>query len=321
MKKIVKMVFGSHMYGLNTPDSDMDYKGIYLPELDDLLLGRYKKHINFSTGNDRSKNTSDDIDEEWFSLDEFINLAVKGETIALDMLHVNPNLVTVEIDPNFGHIWNDLVANRNKFYTKNLKAYMGYVKRQAAKYGIKGSRIAAMREAIAFLETVSNHKIPLFEVWNDLPESEFAKRTVSEGPNNTLRRFYEVNGKKYRDTVTIEYILGRIRKALDAYGSRALLAEQNKGIDWKAVHHALRAGYQMLEIYKNGSFSYPLSQTKFLLDVKLGKLDYKRQVAPELERLIEEIEKLHKTVNFPESADREYWDQWLLKVYKEELLK
>lgn len=44
MKKIVRMVFDSHMYGLNAPESDMDYKGIYLPELDDLLLGKHSRN-------------------------------------------------------------------------------------------------------------------------------------------------------------------------------------------------------------------------------------------------------------------------------------
>ena len=313
---IVRMVFGSHMYGLNTPESDTDYKGIYLPELEELLLSKHAKHISRSTGNDRSKNTAADTDEEIYSLDEFIKLAVQGETVALDMLHVNPDMVKVEVDPLYGYIWNDLVANRSKFYTKNLKAYMGYVKKQASKYGLKGSRISAMREAITALENIEGREVPLFSVWGQLPENEFTTKTTVETPNG-LQRFYEVNMKKYQDTVTVEYTLERITKALAGYGARALMAEKNEGVDWKAMGHALRAGYQMRDIFKYGSFSYPLTETEFLCKVKAGSLDYLTEVAPELERVVEEIEALSGTVDLPARSDVQYWDDWLVKTYRD----
>ena len=50
MKIIVKMKFGAHLYGTATPDSDMDYKGIFLPTKEELLLGRVPKSYNYSTG-------------------------------------------------------------------------------------------------------------------------------------------------------------------------------------------------------------------------------------------------------------------------------
>lgn len=153
MRKIVRMVFGSHMYGLNTPNSDIDYKGVYLPELNDILLGTAAKNISRSTGDAQSQNGAGDIDDDWYSLAEFMNLATKGETMALDMLHVNPEMVTVEVDPEYGWIWEELVANREKFYCRNLNAYMGYVKKQAAKYSIKGSRLSDLENVIDVVNT------------------------------------------------------------------------------------------------------------------------------------------------------------------------
>lgn len=314
MKKIVRMVFGSHMYGLNTPNSDMDYKGIYLPELDELLLGTYSKHISHSTGDDESKNTADDVDDEWFSLDEFLKLAVKGETVALDMLHVNPDLVTVEVDPEYGWIWEELVAHRDKFYTKNLKAYMGYVKRQAAKYGLKGSRIAAMREVISYLKDCDG-STTLYDHRHTLPENEHARKESKTGANGVEQNFYVVNGKMYQDTNSVEYALERIEKALNAYGHRALLAEKNEGVDWKAVSHALRAGYQLKSVFENGTFGYPLAETEFLRKVKNGELDYKTEVSPVLESLVDEIDAMVETVDLPAKVDVNYWNGWLLRVY------
>jgi len=134
---IMKCLFGSHLYGLQTPSSDKDYKGIYLPERDDLLLGNYAKHYSQSTGDDKSKNTADDIDVEIFSLPYFIELACKGETVAIDMLHANntlPELIS-DIKPLWT-IWHDIQLKRKMFYTKDMKSYVGYARKQANKYGV-----------------------------------------------------------------------------------------------------------------------------------------------------------------------------------------
>jgi predicted nucleotidyltransferase len=40
MDLIVEMRFGSHLYGTDTPESDLDLKGVYLPEARDILLRR-----------------------------------------------------------------------------------------------------------------------------------------------------------------------------------------------------------------------------------------------------------------------------------------
>ena len=47
MNLIVKMKFGSHLYGTDTENSDVDYKGVFLPSKEDILLGRIQKSYNF----------------------------------------------------------------------------------------------------------------------------------------------------------------------------------------------------------------------------------------------------------------------------------
>jgi predicted nucleotidyltransferase len=73
MKIIVKMKFGAHLYGTATPDSDVDYKGIFLPTKEELLLGRVPKSHNYSTGREESRNTKNDIDIELYSFYYLIN--------------------------------------------------------------------------------------------------------------------------------------------------------------------------------------------------------------------------------------------------------
>lgn len=310
---IVNMKFGSHLYGLNTPDSDVDFKGIYLPDLAELLLGNYAGTYKHSTGGQHQKNEAGDIDTEVISLPKFIKHACDGETFAIDMLHCKEPISS-------SPIWGVLVENRTRFYSKSLKAYMGYVKKQAAKYGLKGTRLADIRAAIDALKLMPPES-PIGEIGEDgFHIGEYAKWVTvpakKDGQHDQY--FYEVNMKKYQSTNSVEYVLTQLQKMYDSYGARAKAAEQNEGVDWKALSHALRAGYQAREIYLNGDFEYPLKETEFLLAVKKGELDYKTEVAPELERLVEEVEVLADNSDLPAKVDRNFWGVWLLHVYSDQ---
>lgn len=309
--QLMKCLFGSHLYGLDTPASDRDYKGIYLPDRDSLLLGNYARHYSQSTGDDKTKNTKDDVDVEIFSLPYFIELACKGETVAIDMLHAD--LRHYQSQPH--EIWQELKADRHLFYTKDMKSYVGYARRQASKYGIKGSRIAAIdavRQTLQFVIGVET----LRDNWSILPISDHLRKDVMNDKSSVKPLyFYEVCGRKYQDTLTVNQLMDHMNRMYDEYGERAQLAKDNGGIDWKAVSHSLRASYQMLGILRDGDFEYPLPQTQFLLDVKRGKLDFVTQVQPELEQAIEEIEALAAVSNLPSKVNRNYWDRKLLEWY------
>lgn len=326
---IMKCLFGSHLYRLQTENSDKDYKGIYLPERDNLLLGNYAKHYSQSTGDDKSRNTKDDVDVEIFSLPYFIELACKGETVALDMLHADSVLQQNISDkqPNgktpLWVIWHDLQLKRKMFYTKNMKSYIGYARKQANKYGIKGSRMEAVEKVINFTSCSYNDEqrasLKIRDVIKKLPESEYVKVVVMPETKQGDLTFYEVCGRKFQDTLTLEQLKQNCQNIYDEYGDRAKLAKMDLGVDWKAVSHALRASYQMLGILQDGDFEYPLPQTKFLLEVKTGQLNFVNEVQPELDNLIVKIEQLAEESSLPEKVNRKFWDDWLLNVYREYL--
>lgn len=311
---IVDMLFGSHLYGLQTENSDKDYKGIYLPPIRNLLLGDYAKSYNYSTGDDKSRNTAEDVDTEIYALPYFVTMACKGETFTLDMLHcTSPERST--------WVWSQLINNRQKFYTKDMKSYFGYVRKQAAKYGLRGSRLADIKKAIEFFERVQDKSLTLSELklLSPFPRGDYLRWTMykGRGAGSVEQEFYEVNTKKYQTTNTVEYVLEQLTKMWDGYGERAKLAETNEGVDWKAVSHALRAGYQARDIYKEGDFEYPLKETEFLLAVKQGQLDYKKEVAPALESLVDEVNVLSSKSTLPSKVDKAWWDNWLLSIYEE----
>ena len=307
---IVKMKFGSHLYGTATSNSDVDYKGVFLPSKTEVLLGRIPKCLNYSSGNSTAKNTPDDVDIEIYSLHYFISLACEGQTVALDMLHAPDSVIETGSE-----IWSRIVSERQRFYTKNLKSFINYARRQASKYGIKGSRLNAVAEVLNLLKSEVSVK-KLRSVWDKLPQMEHCY--VAETDPNGMRQ-YQVCGKLFQESAEIGYIIPILEKFYDDYGARAKEAAENKNIDWKAISHALRAAFQVKEIFIQRTITFPLKTAPFLLQVKEGKLDYLTEVVPVLESLMTEVEELASTSNLPEKVDTSYWDRFISSTLEREL--
>jgi predicted nucleotidyltransferase len=313
MNLLVKTIFGSHLYGTNTEESDMDYKGIFMPSKKEMFLGKIPKCISETTkSGNTSKNTAEGIDTDIYSLQYFVELALQGETVALDMLHT-PKELTITSLP----IWDELVSLRSKFYTKNLKAFVVYCRRQAAKYGIKGSRISAAKSVILLLRTSLrpyNADSKMLDIWHKLPEGDHLY-FVENSPNGL--RQYQVCGKIFQETVKLGYVIKNLERFVEQYGKRARLAEQNEGIDWKAVSHAVRVAYQTRSILQEGTMIFPLPEAYFVKKIKQGELHYIKEVLPVLENLMDRIELLSKYSKLPEKPDREFWENFMVEKVEE----
>ena len=309
---IVKSIFGSKLYGTDTPESDNDYKSVYLPTKEDCYLNRIEKTINHTTGKAFSKNTKDDIDEETFSLQYFFKLVYNGEMIVIDLLHAPLKDLIVCSD-----IWMEIRANRNRFYTRNLSGYIGYIRKQTAKYGIKGSRLNAMKELLDIIEpftTFPNDK-RLGSIWDKLPINEYCK--MVDNPKEYRWKSYECCGKQLQENMTFEYAYEIIKRLYDSYGSRALLAQQNLGVDHKAVSHAFRAGLQLKEIYTTGNLIYPLKDADFIRDIKVGKFHYMNDgIGDKLEELLVDVEELALKSIYPEKIDMKWFDDFIINCYR-----
>lgn len=320
MKTIVKMIFGSHLYGTNTLESDQDFKGIFLPSKEDIYLNRIFKSITTNTKKgSNSKNTSEDIDTEMYSLHYFFKLACEGQTVALDMLHAPKECILESSD-----IWDKIVENRNKFYTKNLDAFVSYAHKQAAKYGCKGSRLNDAKKVLDFFDNwiidqnnlLADITFKLRDIWNELPEGE---HIIKHSPDSNGIRMYEVCNRKIGETATIEYAYKVINTFYENYGERARKAADNEGIDYKSISHAFRAAFQVKEILTEGTITFPLKKKEFLIKVKKGELDYNTEIAPYLDKLMLEVDELSKNSNLPEKVDRNYWNRFLINTVEESL--
>ena len=327
MRTIVRITFGSTLYGTTTPTSDIDYKSVFVPPSADILLQRVKPTIsNQRPKSEGEKNYAGEIDEEAYSLQRYLSLASEGQTVALDMLFA-PRWAMVD-KPAWE--WEEIERNRSRLITRKSAAFVGYCRTQANKYGIKGSRVAAARAAFELLDSALKSlgtTAKLREITDEIekltPTNEHMALLDIEGAvdikgvKRTVRH-WEVCNRKMPLTQTIKSSHEVMRRIVDEYGHRALQAESNQGVDWKALSHAVRVGRQAIELLNTGEVIFPRPERKHLLAVKTGQLDYKI-VAEEIENLLTEVEEAAEKSTLPEKADQKWIDDFVAGVHRQEI--
>jgi len=324
MNKMITTVHGSRLYGTNTPNSDTDIRGVYIPSAKDILLGKVQKSKSFHTKPSNpcgltEKNSSSDRDEEFYSLCKYFSLFQEGQTVALEIMFSTPLLQDgFDYCGQWKFIWN----NKEKLMSKKADAFLGYAYKQASKYGIKGSRVSAIRSIVILLESKGNEhgwhsKIGEYEhLWEIFAKNEEYASIVEIMPyNQTVPiKHLEVCGRKVPYTIKIIEAYSVYKKVLEEYGKRALQAEKQEGIDWKALSHAVRVGTQSIEYLSTGFITFPRPDRQHLLDIKQGNVVY-QEVAEEIEQLLEQVKEAAKNSILPDKPDYEWCENYLIEIY------
>lgn len=311
MRTLVRVTFGSHLYGTNTPDSDLDFKSVHIPSTDDILMQRVAPVLVRKTKTDNARrNGPEDVDDDSFSVGKFLSMAAGGDTMAIELLFAPPEM-TLASTPEWDHI----VANRDRLINRQCKGFVGYCQKQAAKYGIKGSRVAAAREALGLIQGVmeTHGRNARLEDVGDAARQladrlEHVEIIDIPHPSGKAHPHLSVCERKLPFRGHLFQCEDVLQKLVDAYGHRALAAEANQGVDWKAVSHAVRVSRQAIELLSTGHLTFPRPDAEDLLAIKLGKRDFKT-VGAELEALLEDVERAAAASTLPERSDMDFIEE------------
>lgn len=324
MDVVVEMRFGSHLYGTDTSESDLDLKGVYLPEAREILLQRITPSITRSPRKgDGERNQPGDVDREYYSLHRYLALLSAGQTVAIDMLFAPDTAMTTAPSP----VWRDIQASAPRFVSRRASAFVRYCRQQANRYGIKGSRVAAARAALTLLGTAEEEhgttaKLGVLE--HDLEqlaaETEHVVLVDAVMPGNRVVRQLEVCGRKVPFTASIKTARDMVQHLVAEYGQRALQAERHEGVDWKALSHAVRVGREAVELFTTGRIVFPLPYAGHLVRIKRGELPY-AAVAEEIERLLDAVETSAATSSLPEVPDEAAMADLVADAYRAKVLK
>jgi predicted nucleotidyltransferase len=106
---LLSVVSGSHAYGTNTSTSDVDERGVYIAELDDIFSGNSPEQIN-----------DDKNDIVYYELSRFLNLISTNNPNILELLSTPEDCVKIKHP-----LFDEIIKHKNQFITKKCKYTFG----------------------------------------------------------------------------------------------------------------------------------------------------------------------------------------------------
>lgn len=317
MDLIVEMRYGAHLYGTDTPGSDLDLKGVYLPEARDILLQRVKGSVSLGPAKEPGeKNAPGDVDREVYSLQRYLALLAEGQTVALDMLFAPETAMTMTPCP----LWREIQARADRLVSRRASGFVRYCRQQANKYGLKGARVATARQALAILSAAEDRLGTTARLAEIAEEADALARLGHAAlvdmpmPGDRVVRHLEVCGRRIPFTASLKTAREVLQRLVEEFGQRALQAERNEGIDWKALSHAVRVGREAIELFATGRITFPLSYADHIRRIKAGEIPYEA-VESEIEGLLADVEAAAATSPLPEAPDQAMIEELVLLAY------
>ena len=293
-KKILfLMIAGSHFFDLNGPNSDKDYKGIYLP-----IDGKENRRgeVEYKTNPVKnSKNSAEDVDINFFSLKKFLTLLGTGDFNMVEMLYAPENKILVRSE-----IYDELRSIRESILVNDVSSFLGFVKKEYKRYGCDKNHLGIQVNFIDFLKKYPKNKT-LADYWEDVKEfakkdDSFVKITRTPNVHKDLDAIV-VAKRMFHSTVKFEYIIEALEYNITRYGARRKTqAEAGAHLEWKGLYHALRLIYEADEIFKEGKLVLPYSEEKkkLLRSVKEGTLEDEDWLFEEIDKGIARLNDLER---------------------------
>jgi predicted nucleotidyltransferase len=321
VKILYVTTFGSKLYGTDTPESDTDYRGLFVPSKKRLLLQKKVDIVEKTTGNNNKKNTKEDTDTALISVHKFFNLLGKGDVIAIDILFSMFRRDTIVFEePGFVSYIRNEASN---LITKQSKAFIQYCLNHAERNGIKAKNLKIIQEIKVLFENLKEKagltdKAPIGLLFTDLKDDIEKKKDCKikiKEMNGVNKKFLAVQGKMYQSTLSFDEFFRIINHRIDNYGERTRKALNLNNVDFRALSHSCRVIYEIYELLSTGKIIFPLQQSEaeFIRKVKQSVIPFE-DVKQYIEKYFEEVNRLEASSKLPVKLSQSYTEKILLDV-------
>jgi hypothetical protein len=296
-KLIFKCKAGSHLYGTNTPLSDIDYRGVFIPD------ERYFYGCLLSTEQYEDKKN----DETYFEIRKFLHLALDSNPNIIELLFVPEKMWEVATDE-----WLLIHQNRNLFLSKKAKyTFLGYAHSQFKR--IKTHRNWLLHPPL---------KEPAPEDYGLSRETRMSDDDLGAFESLQSQPNHIIVSEDLMKLVTKNKAYKNARREWDSYQTwkknrnpeRAKL-EEKFGYDTKHASHLIRLISEGEELLLNGTITFPRPDAKYLLEIRSGALSYD-QLYREMEVYEEKFEMYYKTSKLPDKPNSLGVDSLCISINK-----
>jgi hypothetical protein len=210
-RTIFKSKIGSHLYGLQRPESDLDYMSVFIPKSEYLLGLKRIEEVDNSTKSSAAgtRNTADDIDDKNYTLPKYLHLALQNNPNIVEVLFATPENILVQ-SPE----WRELVENRDKILSQRVfLTFTGYAFSQKKKLTVKSERFKSLCKGILLIE-------------DSFSKEEIEGYTLSVGIADMLNKelkYYKgdkQNCESFHEGMSLKMIYEKLISERDTYGWR-----------------------------------------------------------------------------------------------------
>ena len=269
---------GSHLYGTNTPESDEDYLGVFIPLDLKYYLGFHKIEevdLSIKDKDENGKNTKEAVDIKLYDLRKFIQLASQNNPNIVELLfaHTNKEAIIFK-DKDFKVFEN----NVDLFLSQRVQlAFLGYAKSQLKKGRQKPQNYNNLIKFKKFLENLlkngkENDVLGAYK--NELLKLGFKTKDKD--------KFIQVSNLTFPLNFYIKKVLRMVNEKLQSASHRAKSWETIK-YDSKFFMHLFRLIEEGTMLIKERKLEFPLRNKEFLIKVRNGKFTLE-----ELEKMVDE---------------------------------
>lgn len=289
---------GSHAYGMDKEDSDVDVRGISLNSKSDILLGADFEQV-----------VDVDTDTTVYSFNKMIQLLTSNNPNTIEQLGCLPQHYFY-----LSEIGKELLDNRKIFLSQIcVHTFGGYASSQLRRMSNKAARLVSQAENESYiLKSIDNARYEFknryypFEDDNDL--KLYIDKSAQEGYDSEIFMDVRLNHYPLRDWAGMWNEMKTIVSSYNKFGRRNEKAVAHDKLG-KHMAHLIRLYMMCIDILeKEEIVTYREKEHDLLMSIRNGEyLDGNRQPIPEFYDLLNEYEKRFEyaknNTSLPEKPD------------------
>lgn len=299
---------GSHAYGTNNENSDIDIRGCALNTKKEILLKRDFEQVD-----------NKDTDTVVYSFNKLISLLTNCNPNVIEILGLKPEHYLF-----INKIGTELLENKRMFLSKKaVHSFGGYATAQLRRLDNKAARLTGNEERERHvLNSITNASYTFRERYARYKDDQL-KLYVDKSDREDMpyEIFMDVSLQHYplRDWNGLWSEMGNIVRDYSKIGKRNKNAIEHNKLS-KHMCHLVRLYYMAFDILeKKEIITYRKSEHDFLMDIRNGKfLNENRQPIPEFFELVSDLEKRleydAKNTDLPEYPDYNRIDDFVQSI-------
>jgi predicted nucleotidyltransferase len=299
---------GSHAYGTENENSDLDIRGCALNSKQEILLGRdFEQVVDVAT------------DTTVYSFNKLVTLLVNVNPNTIELLGMKPEQY-LYVSP----IGQELLDNRKMFLSKKcVYSFGGYANQQL--YRLRQKSAHAMGQADLerhILKTLEHMQTNFNSVYSRIPDDSiklYIDDSERDGYDTEIYMDVQLTHYPLRDYCNLWNELQNTVHQYNKIGKRNENAITHNKIA-KHSMHLIRLYLMCLDLLENGEIvTYREREHELLMDIRNGKyIDSNNEVADEFYDIVDEYEKRMeyavKNTELPDEPDYKAIDEFVASV-------